>query len=79
MKTPIRAFWLLNANIGRVLAEKDLRLMAVQSSRHGGDGAKDIRDHLVLEMGDAMKVDREKEIMSAQRDEAGFNELRFMM
>lgn len=74
---PIRSFWLMNSTVGRLLAEKDLRAITVQATRHGGDVYTQVREHLHIEMGEVGKVEGEQQQM-AVRDQVGFDELKFM-
>lgn len=78
MCLPIRAFWLMNSCVGRLLAEKDLRAMTVQQGRHGGEGATEVRRHLQIELGDTGKVKEESSDspLLAERDQQGFEELK---
>lgn len=75
MGLPIRVFWLMNSSIGRLLAEKDIRALTVQSARHGGEQAEQIRQHLVIEMGEVGKTAQVADL-SAERDQQGFEELK---
>lgn len=77
MSLPIRTFWLMNSNVGRVLAERDLRTLTVQQARHGGEAGEAIRKHLLIEMGETGKVANKTESpLYAERDHEGFNELK---
>lgn len=75
MSLPIRAFWLMNSCVGRLLAEKDLRSLVVQQGRHGGELMTEIREHLTVEMGDVGKLEI-NDPRNAERDQAGFDELK---
>lgn len=76
MNIPIRAFWLMNGCVGRLLAEKDLRAITVQQSRHGGEAATQVRQHLEIEMGTTGRVKEEVNPLLAERDQTGFEELK---
>ena len=76
MNLPIRAFWLMNSNVGRLYAEKDLRAVTVQASRHGGEPMEEIRKNLIVEMGDVGKVKEGPRVIEANRDEQGCAELK---
>lgn len=76
MNLPIRTFWLMNGNIVRLMAEKDLRATDVQLARHGGEGREAIRKNLTLELGNVGKVAVEESPLEAERDEQGFAELK---
>ena len=75
---PIRAFWLMNSNIERVQAQKDMRSLTVAVCGHvGGDAATKHREKLVIELGEVVKL-KSDPIREAVRDEAGFQALREM-
>lgn len=77
MDLPIRAFWLLNSNVSRLMAEKDMRSLTIAASaQQEGEAITQVRENLVIEMGEVMVVDP---IASAVRDEEGFNELKAMV
>lgn len=81
MKLPIKTFWLMSANIDRILAQKDMRALTVAVCGQGGEAAKDHRKQLVLEIGSVVKTDElsaTKALMNAERDESGFAELKIM-
>ena len=76
MGLPIRAFWLLNSNVVRLMAERDLRTLQVASSaQQQGEAISHIRENLVIELGEVVVMDP---IASAVRDQDGFNELKAM-
>lgn len=66
----------MNANVGRLMAEQDLREITVQLARHGGEASENIRKHLEIEMGDVGKVAPAGK--DTARDQAGFDELKTM-
>lgn len=74
MDLPIRSFWFMNSNVGRLLAEKDLRAITVQSTRHGGEQMENVMKHLNIEIGETEKVKNEQ--INAVRDEEGFGMLK---
>jgi hypothetical protein len=77
MRMPVRSFWMMNSNIGRVLAEKDLRAMNVGGACGSQDGFKELSKVLLKEMGDMFKTsDDSLNPMNAKRDEVGFLELK---
>lgn len=76
MDLPIRVFWMMNSNIGRLLAEKDIRAITVQSARHGGDCAVEIRKNLEVELGNTGKVKDDGGHVDAVMDEEGYAELK---
>ena len=76
MKLRIRAFWLLNSNITRLMAERDVRTLNLYASAQNTDEYKKTHQNLVVEMGETVKLDP---IASAERDEVGFQELKSMV
>lgn len=79
MNLPIRVFWLFNRNLGRILAEKDLRALSVTCGTQSGDEMKKVQDRLVIEM-DGKHAQEEKSLVTDDtRDEKGFEELRSMV
>lgn len=79
MILPIRAFWMMNSNVNRMLAEKDLRALSVAIGGQGGESAKHIKEHLIIEMGVVAKVNNSADANAeAERDQQGFDELRIL-
>lgn len=78
MSLPIRAFWLMNYSVGRVLAESDLRALTVQQASHGGEYGDQVKQSLVIELGEPWKTaERQRESpLDAERDHEGFEALR---
>lgn len=76
MDLPIRVFWLMNGNISRILAEKDIRSLEVGIASQSADGSSAVRKHLVIEMEN--KNPEDVLAISEERDEEGFNELKMM-
>lgn len=78
MQMPVRAFWLMNSNIDRVQAQKDMRSLTVAvCGQGGGEAAQEFRQRLVIEAGTAVKLKFDP-IREAVRDEEGFSALRDM-
>lgn len=75
MRLPVRAFWLMNSGVVRILAEKDMRLVAVQTARNGGEQMDSVMRNLTIEMGDVGKVSVESQLNEV-RDEEGFSALK---
>lgn len=75
MSLPIRAFWLLNSSIVRLMAEHDIRNLTVVSSAQATDAIRQTRENLAVELGEVVKIDP---VASAVRDEQGFAELKAM-
>lgn len=74
LSLPIRTFWHLNASIGRIEAESNLRLLEVIAASKRNESYEDMRDALVKEMGTLMKQEEEISL-----DVDGLNELRKML
>jgi len=55
---PIKAFWLMNSMINRVMAEKDLRALTVaEAVAVAGEHGEQVKEKLVQEMGVMVKRD----------------------
>jgi hypothetical protein len=76
MALPIRAFWTLNRNINRLLAEEDLRALTLHVSRQSAEGCAAYEEKLRSEIFPSAEV---FDPLKAERDEAGFSELRAMV
>lgn len=76
MDLPIRAFWLMHGNIRRVKAGEDIRSLVVAMSAQSAEGAKECQERLVLEMGQIARNHEVTPVIQAERDEAGFAELK---
>ena len=80
---PLKTFWLMNRNIDRIQAKKDMRSLSVSiaSQAMAGD-SKQFREALVIEAGTIVKLEGESDDVAnpleVKRDEAGFAELRMM-
>lgn len=77
MNLPIKTFWMLNKNIGRLLAEQDLRAMRITAVSQDAQAAKEHAEGLLEEFDNPYKTDG-SELMHEERDEAGFAELKLM-
>lgn len=75
MRLPIQTFWLMNSSVGRLLAEKEVRLQRVSASVNSTDAFKETRESLIEEMGEMFKTS-DSNPMNAKRDEEGFAELK---
>lgn len=75
MKLPISVFWTLSSHIERLRAEEELRLHRAMSFSHGGEGVQDFVENLNSTVGKVMVVDP---IVTAVRDESGFDDLKRM-
>jgi hypothetical protein len=76
MALPIRAFWTLNRNINRLLAEEDLRAMMMHMARQSPEGA---RDHEIKLRAELYQTEQKFDPLNEKRDEAGFAELKAMV
>jgi hypothetical protein len=74
MDLPYKVFMLMNENIFRLLAEKDIRSLNVGAASQSADGMESLRNHLVIEMGDVGTS--EPGPISEERDQEGFEALR---
>lgn len=77
---PIKTFWLMNENIDRIQAQKDMRALSVAvAAASPGQAAQDLRQRLIVEAGTIVKVSGEPEgrpYVHEERDEVGFAELK---
>lgn len=48
---PIRRFWLLESNVSRISAERDLRALQVSMGSQHGDSARTLTEGLARELG----------------------------
>lgn len=79
MRLPLKTFWLMSSNVDRIEAKKDMRSLTVaQFSQATNDGVQQFRDALVIEAGEIVKMDKPNDPRKAQRDEAGFADLKRM-
>lgn len=74
MELPVQTFWAMNSNVGRLLAETDLRNLSVGVSTQSEDNFKSTRETLMKEMGEMFKTNINP--LAAERDEEGFQELK---
>ena len=75
MDIPIKTFWLMSGNIRRIRAGDDLRNLMTATASQSADGVKEYRERLIVDIGEVMK---EPSVADAERDEAGFAELKSM-
>ncbi len=75
MELPIQAFWLMSSNIRRIKAGDDLRNLMTATAAQTADGIQEYRERLIVDIGEVMK---EPLVADAERDEAGFAELKTM-
>lgn len=76
MELPIHQFWTFNSYIPRLSAEEDIRALTIAANAQSAEGYKEIRETLVIEMGEVTKTDP---IASAIRDEDATQKLRALM
>lgn len=69
---PIKRFWLMNTQIDRISAQRDLRALTLTNVAQSEESAKNHREHLNREIGTLV-------VGAPERDEKGFNELHKMM
>lgn len=70
-RLPIRTFWTLESNVGRLMAEQDLRLVRLLVTAQAPKAAEETARDLAQEMGTVV-------IEAPVRDEAGFSRLKSM-
>jgi hypothetical protein len=56
LQMPLRRFWLLDKNITRLQAERELRQLPVMAATNGGDLVKVLADRLSQELGTVVTV-----------------------
>lgn len=82
LRLPLRTFWLLNRNIDRIEARRDMRAMSVAMvAQSDGETANTFRQELVIEAGVIVKLEGEGDPanpLEAKRDEMGFADLKRM-
>ena len=72
MDMPIRVFWVFNANIHKLNAEHDIRALSIAVSCQSAEGTKNLEEKLLRDM-----MGKEAHsVLEAERDEAGFAELK---
>jgi hypothetical protein len=76
MALPVRAFWTLNRNVNRLLAEEDLRALMLHVSRQSAEGCSAYETKLRNEIFPAADA---FDPLKAARDEAGFAALKAMV
>lgn len=76
---PLRTFWLMNKNIDRIQAQNDMRsLVRSVTSQSGQEQIENYRKTLIAETGTIVKLEEGVTVIEAERDEAGFAELKSM-
>lgn len=76
MRMPVRIFWVMNNNIHRIQAENDIRTLTVMNAAQSAEGSVEVRQRLVLEVGDAVKTRPAQ--LDEKLDRAGLEMLRRM-
>lgn len=72
---PINAFWEMNAQIGRISAEFDLRGLTVANASQSSESAIKTRENLIIEMGEPVRMNP-LALLDTERDEEGIQELK---
>lgn len=75
MEMPIKTFWLMSGNIRRIRAGDDMRQLMTAAAAQSAEGIGEYRQKLILDIG---TIFTEGPILNAERDEAGFAELKMM-
>lgn len=76
LKTPVVTFWMLNKNIDRLSAEKDMRTAHVAVLSQSEDGIKTLFDDLRKQMGTVVDFDRMLAKQQEELDRAGLHSLK---
>lgn len=81
MALPIKTFWLMNSNIERIEAQRDLRKLTVANAAQSQEGSENCRQRLIVEAGTIVKLEGGPQrggrpYVHEERDEAGFAELK---
>src|SRR3569832_262579 len=80
MTLPIKTFWLMNENIDRIQAQKDMRSLSISVAATAmGEAAQQLRQRLIVDASSIVKVSGEslgRPYIQDERDEAGFAELK---
>jgi hypothetical protein len=75
MGLPVKTFWLMSGNIRRIRAGDDMRQLMTATAAQSAEGVGEYRQRLILDIGTVFK---DGLIIDAERDEAGFAELKMM-
>lgn len=82
MRLPLKTFWLMNRNIDRIEAKRDMRAMSVALiAQSNAEHANTFRQELIVEAGTIVKLEGEgakPNPLEAKRDESGFADLKRM-
>lgn len=73
---PLRVFWLLNNNIRRLLAERDVRSLNNAMGAQSADGYEKRMKELTIDLGEPVKIDEEARLKSETFDKEGLEYLR---
>lgn len=68
LRMPVRRFWVLEAQINRILSERDLRLINVDRASGSQEQMSQVIDRLIFEIGETCKVER-LEIVQARPED----------
>lgn len=72
-RMPIHIFWMLSRNLSRLMAEADMRSLAVSAAAQSPEGYGALMDKLETELGEIQKV---VAVPVYERDEEGFEALK---
>lgn len=80
MALPMKTFWMLNRNISRILAEKDLRAFQIAVSTQTGEAALELQKRLIDEFDNPYRTNKSAvPVIDEERDEVGFAQLKNMI
>jgi hypothetical protein len=79
MDLPMKTFWMLNRNIGRLLAEQDLRSFAIAVSSQNGEAGMALQKKLIDEFDNPYRMENSGPAIDEERDEEGFAQLKNMV
>jgi hypothetical protein len=68
MNLPIKTFWMLNSNVERISAQKDMRSLTVAVCGQDGEASQSYKESLIAEVGTIVKLEFDP-ISTAVRDE----------
>lgn len=77
MSLPVRVFWFMNDQIPRIQSQEDQRQFQVINHAQGGEHTQEFLEGLNSQVGNVLVIDPVVNL-EAERDTAGFEELRSM-
>lgn len=78
MGLPIKTFWLMNGNVERISAQKDMRALTVAAFCQSSEGTTAHREQLVIEIGTMVKLESDGLSEADRPDAEGLDGLRSM-